>query len=215
MSESWEQPESRGSARMKHATTHRLYTYWDTLRSGRPAPDRRELAPAELGPILSDTFILEARNTEDYAYRLAGTRICTAFGRELKGENWLTPWAERDGEALGTLLRCIVADGAGAVVRASAFNSRGQSVPLETLMLPLVNEGSGFSRILGSTVALDLPYWFGARAIDTLCVTGLELLWPGDTVVEPEERKPHPVFERMLPLRRRRHLALYEGGRAD
>ncbi len=53
---------------------------------------RHEIEPAEIGPVLSDTYILEATDDRSYTYRLAGTRVCGYFGRELKGVNWLDGW---------------------------------------------------------------------------------------------------------------------------
>lgn len=206
-------------ARMRHPATRELYSYWDRLRDGRRAPERREVQPADIGPVLSDTFILEVRDDASYPYRLAGTRVCAAFGRELKGENWLDGWSPRDRQALATLLRSIVAEAAGARMEFDGRNPRGQYLPFETVLLPLSNAGSGFSRMLGATVALDDPYWLHAQPVVELNVTGLHLLWPDDPrgfreddpgVVDAPAHLP-----RALPLRRLRHLALYDGGRDD
>ena len=66
---------------MKHATTRMIFSYWDSLRGERMAPERGEIEPGEIRHVLADTFILEVveRNA---VIRLAGTWICAFFGRE-------------------------------------------------------------------------------------------------------------------------------------
>lgn len=197
---------------LRHAISRFLYSYWNRLRGDRPAPLRREIEPADIGPVLSDTFILEVAADDCYPYRLAGTRVCAAFGRELKGENWLDGWSARDREALATLMRTISHDAAGASVEIDGGNGRGQSAPFEFLLLPLVNRGQGYTRILGALAPLDPPYWLGATPLVETIVTALHLIWPHRNDPFREDRAAHPVFDRKTPLRRRRHLALYEGG---
>ena len=48
-------------------------------------PARREVEPADIKSLLADTFILEADNLGDAIFRLAGTRLCGIYDRELKG----------------------------------------------------------------------------------------------------------------------------------
>ena len=73
---------------MKHGVTQTLYNYWDNLRGARPAPNRSEVDPGEIRGLLGDTFILETNGPQDVRYRLAGTRLCSAHCRELKGRNF-------------------------------------------------------------------------------------------------------------------------------
>jgi hypothetical protein len=204
----------RFGAILKHAANRSLYHYWDRVRGERPAPLRQEIEPADIGSILSSTFILEALDDRSYAYRLAGTRLCACFGRELKSENWLDGWSTRDREALATLLRSIVSDAAAAAVCFIAGNGRGQSVPFEIVLLPLVNRGAGYTRILGATLPLDEPYWLGAHPITEMDISDLRLIWP-NAPKRFAEPTPEGDAELTLPLRRRRHLALYDGGLPD
>ena len=77
---------------MKHQVTRELFTYWDGLRGGRTAPERSDIDPAEIHQILGDTFILEYENQDSLNFRLAGTRLCGSFCRELKGRSFLDLW---------------------------------------------------------------------------------------------------------------------------
>src|ERR1700693_1227371 len=87
---------------MKHATSRELYDYWDRLRRGQPAPHRGDIEPSDIRRILADTFILEVGDRETYMIRLAGTRICALYGREIKATNFLDLWGAADRQARAT-----------------------------------------------------------------------------------------------------------------
>ncbi|MEJ1934798.1 PAS domain-containing protein, partial [Nostoc sp. NIES-2111] len=70
---------------MKHPASRTLFSYWDTLRGERTAPERSELDPGAIRNILADTFILEVDAGQTFPFRLAGTRVCALYGRDLKG----------------------------------------------------------------------------------------------------------------------------------
>src|SRR5205807_1852183 len=71
---------------MKHSSSRELFAYWDRQRGSRAAPERVDIEPAAIRRVLGDTFILGADADLDHRFRLAGTRICALFGRELKNE---------------------------------------------------------------------------------------------------------------------------------
>src|SRR5580698_895928 len=79
---------------MKHPASRRLYAYWDELRGKRPAPERAEIEPGAIRQILSEAFIAALNPVAGYPFRLAGTRVCALFCRELKGESFLSLWDE-------------------------------------------------------------------------------------------------------------------------
>ena len=76
---------------MKHPSNRELFDYWNERRGNRLAPERADIEPSAIRQVLGDTFVLA---TDDgigyYPFRLAGTRLCALFGRELKGESFLS-----------------------------------------------------------------------------------------------------------------------------
>lgn len=213
---------------MKHAVTRTLYDYWSRLRGERTAPGRTEIEPGDIRQILGDTFILEAQGRDTYAFRLAGTRLCAAYCRELKGRNLLDMWVGKDREAIACLLAAIVEDGAAAVVGLEALNDRGQSAPVEIMMLPLKHDGPHHTRILGCYAPLSTPYWFGLHPVVRQPIQSLRLIWPDErpsflrTAAEADaaERIVEPApFVRVAPQpaagRRVAHLRVIDGGRAQ
>ena len=81
---------------MKHQVSQSLYAYWNDVRGTRIAPKRFEIEPSCLAAILPDTFILERNDAETSRFRLAGTRICEAFGAEFRGSNFFELFNAQD-----------------------------------------------------------------------------------------------------------------------
>jgi hypothetical protein len=73
-------------ASMKHQSARAVFDYWNKKRGTRPAPERADIDPTEIRHALSDTFMLAADFVDQLRFRLAGTRVCALFGREIKGE---------------------------------------------------------------------------------------------------------------------------------
>src|ERR1700683_1294430 len=127
-----------GSRRfMKHAASRELYTYWEALRGRRPAPQRAEIEPAAIRQVLSETFIITLDRGAGYPFRLAGTRVCALFGRELKGESFLGLWDEMSRKTVRDLLNLLTSETVGTVAGVTAQSSDGESLDLELLLLPL------------------------------------------------------------------------------
>jgi hypothetical protein len=153
---------------MKSVSSKRLYQYWQDLRGDRPAPERRDIEPAAIKSLLSDVFILEHVSGVEFSYRLAGSSLCAAYCRELKGRSFRQYWNEEDLEALDTMMLAIREDAAAAVVGYHAINQRGQRAPFEMLLLPLRYGGKDYPRILGIAAPSDSDYWLGLHPVDVM-----------------------------------------------
>ena len=203
---------------MKNDVTHTLYEYWNNLRGRRPAPMRNEIEPSDIRKILGDTFILEAVDPLTYNFRLAGTRMCSAYCRELKGRNFLAPWNDKDREALATLMAAITEDAAAAVVGMDGVTERGQSLAVEMLLLPLAQSSTNYGRILGSFVAMDNPYWIGIHPIRHQQISSMRLIWPDERphFMASDDFDTDVVFQEAAVghhSKRIGHLTVYDGGK--
>ncbi|MEO0730194.1 MAG: PAS domain-containing protein, partial [Pseudomonadota bacterium] len=154
-----------------------LYAYWNDVRDGRPAPRRFDIEPSRISHILSETLILERVDFETYKFRLAGTRICQQFGRELRGEDFFTLWdLDEDRTTLEHHLSCItrqfrigvftfeaaVADaGTRGREQSEPVDDRLRTVTCEMILLPLVHTQGRVDRCLG---AISRAYSPGVEA---------------------------------------------------
>ncbi len=144
---------------MKHPSSRVLYAYWDTLRAGRAAPERGELDPGAIRAILGDVMILEVGGSHRYAVRLAGTRICSLMGRELKGRGFVEPFAPADRSELYSLLDAVVETATPTVASIVGETKDKRMLGLELLLLPLRHHGRTGARVLCSLAAYTRPFW--------------------------------------------------------
>jgi hypothetical protein len=159
-----------GERKMKHPSNSGLFAYWNAQRGDRLAPERSDIEPGAIRKLLGDTFVLEADRFGLYPFRLAGTRLCALFGRELKGESFVRLW-ERAGQAsMRELIAVVMEEKTGVVARATATTSDDTLLPitLELLLLPLAYDARAEARVLGAMAPLSAPYWLGARAVGSL-----------------------------------------------
>jgi hypothetical protein len=105
---------------MKHASSLELFAHWQDRRGARMAPERAEIDPGAIRKALGDAFLLGQDGEADPAFRLAGTRVCALFTRELKGEAFIALWQPDDHAAIRDLLAIVADEMVGVVAGASA-----------------------------------------------------------------------------------------------
>jgi hypothetical protein len=153
---------------MKQASTRALFTYWDEQRGPRPAPERSDIEPGDIRHILGDTFMLAQDFADEIRFRLAGTRICALFTREIKGEAFNSFWNEQSCKEIDELLAAVTDENVGVVAGLTGRAADGAEIELEMLLLPLTQSGQARTRALGSLVPLVRPYWLGERPVAEL-----------------------------------------------
>jgi hypothetical protein len=208
---------------MKHSASRELYEYWNRVRGSERAPHRGAIEPSDIRRILADTFILEVVDRSNHLVRLAGTRVCGIYCRELKGSNFFDLWAADDRSAMSTLAAAVSEDGAAAVVTVEGRTDRHGDLAAELILLPLRHSGSAFDRILGSLAVLERPYWLGSEPVVRQKITSLRLLWPDETPAFMRRKTDQPIAPLRLvpspailphPPRRRGHLVVFDGGKS-
>lgn len=210
---------------MKHKNINDLYLYWNRVRGNRAAPERSAIEPADIRHLLKDTFILKVDSPDTYSFRLAGTRICSIFGRELKEENFLNTMQGETLEAIQTLLHSTCEDSIVTTIGLIGKNQTGHSMPIEVIFLPLKLNGRTNARILGCMAPLKTPHWTGIQPIVSVQLASLRMIMPHqhktetmrplscnnlDDIHEIDSvKKSQTTFANG---RRIRHLTVLEGG---
>jgi hypothetical protein len=182
---------------MKHSSTRAVFEYWNRQRAHRPAPERGDIDPAAIRYALGDSFMLAADFIDQPVFRLAGTRVCALFGREMKGELFAALWGQDSRETVEELLTIVTAESAGAVAGLIGRTEDGNETEIEMLLLPLAHSGQARIRALGVLVPVSPPYWLGERPVIELTLRTLRHL-DGDTergrpsvLRSPHGRLPH------------------------
>lgn len=195
---------------MKHPATRMLFSYWDGLRGERAAPERGEIEPGQIRHILADTFVLDLdrggdAHFRDAHFRLAGTRICALFGRELRDEAFVGLWSERARHDVRRHLDIVVDETAGIVCGLLGTTEAGDVIDLELLVLPLRHRGRPNTRALGCVSASVVPPWIGFRHIDTVETVSMRVIWPAG--------RPVDAVAPVDAIERRRRFVVHRGGR--
>lgn len=205
----------------------KLFQYWNQLRDGRPAPRRTEIEPADIKSLLADTFILEKDTRGEAVFRLAGSRLCATYGRELKGFSFPSLWREKDQKLVARLAHSVFQMKSVVVITYEGGSKGGRIAEFELLLLPL-DGGQENPRCLGAISAGQRPFWLGA---DPICEARIDSVRVVDPEREPLFLKNRPAIEIGGPqpaepfstdvellaggARRFRHLVVLDGGRGS
>jgi len=194
---------------MKQASSRDVFNYWNGRRGIRPAPDRSDIDPGAIRRALGDTFILAFDADAEHPFRLAGTRVCALFCRELKGQPFVHLWEQIQRAPMRELVAIVAEESVGIVAAASGAGPRNASLDLELLLLPLSHRGGKHARLLGVLVPITVPYWLGASPLTNLRLGPLRHLGPAvETVAAP------PLVSARSAAEIRKGLVVHDGGRS-
>jgi hypothetical protein len=152
-------PPAAQQETMKHPLSRELYEYWNAQRGARAAPERGDIDPGSIKRILGDSFVLSVEPGEDPLFRVAGTRICALFGRELRGEGFAGLWRDEHARQVRELVALVAEEEVGVLAGARTEANEELRCDFEMLVLPLSHLGKSGRRMLGSLVAMERPYW--------------------------------------------------------
>jgi hypothetical protein len=192
---------------MKHSSIRELFEYWNERRGLRAAPERAEIEPSAIRRVLADTFILAFDPRAGHPFRVAGTRVCALFGRELKGEAFLDLWSRAARRDLRELVNIVAHEAVGVIASAAGQGAADTAaLNLELLLLPLGAQGRTDARVLGALAPSEPPAWLGTRALHDLALGTRRYLGPA---VSPASRAWPAV---PVDARIRHGFIVYDGG---
>ncbi len=158
---------------------------------------------------MPETFIAEGAGGLGFRFRLAGTKICEQFGKELRGIDLLSLWDKDDREQIAALLHTVFTDGAVAHGLFRSFTGTNREASFELVLMPLIHAGETINRLLGVITAIEPPFWLCAEPLVRHEIVELHLHWP-DGPPEPAPRESAEIVH--LSPRRFRVL---EGGLSE
>ncbi|MCC5997080.1 MAG: PAS domain-containing protein [Oceanicaulis sp.] len=140
---------------MRHPNSRTLHAYWDARRRGGSAPARADIAPQDLGALLSHLFLLRRMDQDHHVFRLAGTGLCRLHQREFRDQNFLSLWSGHDRTLMSALLEGALGAPAPASALADAVTLDGRACAVELTVLPLRGPEGQIDRVLGLYQPLD------------------------------------------------------------
>ncbi len=195
---------------MRHPGSQKLFEYWNTLRGSRAAPERSEIEPSDIRSVLGDTFILEvSQHFRTVSFRLAGTRLCAAYGRELKGLGFMALWREEDNYEVARTISNVYRDNIPMLFSYTALTANEKSLEYEAVILPLAMAADGNARVLGIATPRAGAYWLGNEALVANSLKSTRRI----VVLEAAAKIADPVSSQP-GLRRFGHLTVVDGGKS-
>ena len=183
---------------MKHPASREFFAYWDGKRGDARAPDRSDIDPNAVRERLADIFVLSCDARAGYPFRVAGTRVCALFGRDMKDTSFPALFDTGSRGEITEIIAAVADEMLPAIAGISATSQSGTITHLELLLLP-----------------------FNTRAHAPISLSGLLAPFDGDGGVLGELtlsswRYIHPPQEALLPrairkLKIARGLMVYEG----
>jgi hypothetical protein len=121
---------------MKHPSSRAFFDYWDGKRGDARAPDRSEIEPSAVRELLGDIFVLSCDAGAGYPFRVAGTRACALFGRDLKDKSFPALFAPQSRREIEDIVTVVAEEMLAAIAGITATTPDGARAHLELLLLP-------------------------------------------------------------------------------
>lgn len=133
---------------MFHANTERLIDYWRSRRGEGGLPTRMAVNPSDFAELMPQVFILGRVTTGVYPVRLAGGFVADLHQRDLRLQNGLTLFRERDRLDLKAALEAARRRPEPVVATVDVLTD-GPTLPMEVLFAPLAAAVGSPERYLG------------------------------------------------------------------
>ena len=133
---------------MTHSSTQTLIDYWQARRVGRYAPTRASIDPMDFPALLPQVLIIGRKFPGEYLFRLAGGFVTDLHGRDLRGVDFTSLWAQNARLPLKSALEFSRRQAEPVHVVADA-QAGAHTLPLEITFLPLSNAEHLVDRFLG------------------------------------------------------------------
>jgi hypothetical protein len=192
-----------------HPGSRQLFSYWEKLRAERACPTREEF---EFGPIkheIPDMIVIDRdflRNS--FKYRLAGSRPCALFGRNLTGSDVMAGWGNFETDVITRHLNTALNQKQPAVIRMRLTTDRGHVVAAELIALPVQMRGSSRMQIIGGIFPFRAAQSLGHDTIVHQELASARVIWTEHLTAEPEVQVMPP------PTSTGRNFTLIDGGKA-
>jgi hypothetical protein len=141
---------------MKHPASKALFSYWNACRGEAAAPSRSAFDPAAVREILGDIFVAGPDTAGEIRFRVAGTRICALFGRDLKAVPFEMLWRRPDRSRVRDLAEIVIGERQACVIGAEGHDG-GVRHAVELLLLPFEHHFPGIATFTGAIVPLQAP----------------------------------------------------------
>ena len=182
---------------MKHPSSREFFAYWDDKRGTARAPDRNDIEPSALRDLLADIFVLSYDADAGFPFRVAGTRVCALFGRDLKDASFAALFCDHARREIEEIVSVVAEETLPAIAGLTATAQDGTPAHLELLLLPFSTRAHTPISLTG----LLAPFETNLGVLSDLSLTSWRYL-----------HQPEKIFPRVVrKLALARGFMVYEG----
>ena len=121
---------------MKHPSSREFFAYWDGRRGTARAPDRSDIEPSAVRDLLGDIFVLSCDADAGHPFRVAGTRVCALFGRDVKDQSFSELFKADSRREIEDIVSIVAEETLPVIAGLTATSQHGPVAHLELLLLP-------------------------------------------------------------------------------
>jgi len=121
---------------MKHPSSREFFAYWDGRRGTAHAPDRSDIEPSAVRDLLGDIFVLSYDADAGHPFRVAGTRVCALFGRDVKDQSFSELFKADSRREIEDIVSIVAEETLPVIAGLTATSQHGPVAHLELLLLP-------------------------------------------------------------------------------
>ncbi len=197
---------SQGQTEILHPSSRALFRFWEAARAEESAPSRGKLDLSRIHDLVPDLLIIEYNPAhQGFRWRLAGTRVCNLYRRELTGSVVLAGWDGFETDIVGRFLAGVVHNLQPCLLRFRMRTDLGQLIGVEMIGLPLRACDGKNIHIFGGMFAFRETASLGYQSIAGMELSGARGIWtehlPGDVLVRQLENTPNQPFQPFQVIR--------------
>jgi hypothetical protein len=170
-----------------HPGSRMLFRHWESIRAERAAPNRGDIELPTIRTIVPDLLIIEKDHLrKSYKFRLAGTRVCDLFRKELTYSDALANWDRFEGDTIRRLFDNVVSNAQPCLVRMRLSTTTTHVIGAEMICLPMQQRHGTRLQILAGLFPFRDIRNLGYDGIAAQELTGVRTIWtehhaPADT----------------------------------
>jgi hypothetical protein len=176
-----------------HPGSRHLFSYWEQLRAERACPTREDFEFARVKNQMPDMIVIDRdflRNS--FKYRLAGSRVCAMFHRNLTATDVMAGWGRFEKDVITRHLNTVLNQKQPAVIRMRLTTDDNTVVAAEMIALPVMMRGSDRMQIIGGLFPFRAAHSLGHNAIVAQELVSARVIWT-EYVAEADEVRPQPL----------------------
>jgi hypothetical protein len=197
-----------------HPGSRRLFAHWESLRAERAYPDREQFTFEPVKDLMPDMVILERGTARGgYRFRLAGSRVCALFGRNLTLSDAFSGWDAYEASVLGKHFDLAFDNFQPILMRMRLLTDTGMALAAEFIAMPIRARGTNRIQLIGGLFSFRDQGDLAHKSIHTRELTSARAIWTEHGNDVPRHyangASPSPEKRSGRPL-----LRVFEGGKS-